>query len=161
MATAWSSFNGKISKARETSEWLFDVTSRYEPALSFRASTAPSTICLLYLSPSLLFFPFLISSPPNVSPFSRFDHLLVCMCAAEVSRLRSFYSWSESGCVYSRIRLDNKLPESKRRKSRSVKEREMRINTDGRKRRESKKRASIEKTRWVHRHDPVGTMFKD
>lgn len=146
MATAWSSFNGKISKARETSEWLFDVTSRgctNRPSRFELPPHLPPSVS--FTCPSFLFFPFLISSLPNVSPFSRFDHLLVCMCAAEVSRLRSFYSWSDPGCVYSRIKLDNKLPESKRRKSRSVKEREDKYRRE--KERESKKGASIEKTR--------------
>lgn len=67
-----------------------------------------------FTCPSFVFFPFLISSLSNISPFSRFDHSLVCMRAVEVSRLRSFYSWSDPDgiCVYSRIKLDNKLPEN-------------------------------------------------
>lgn len=57
------------------------------------------------LPPSVSFacpssFVFFSSSPflASASPFFRFDHLhsraRVCVCAAEVSRLRSFYSWS-------------------------------------------------------------------
>lgn len=120
-ATAWSSFNGKISKARWTSEWLFDVASRlYEPVLSLRAfSTAPSTICLLYLSAfvrlSLLspFFPL-----SNVSPSFRFDHLHSRVCVQQKFRgYGAFIPCLVEPSGSSRIKLDNK-PRSQRDENR-------------------------------------------
>lgn len=94
-ATAWSSFNGKISKTRGTSEWLFDVASRLcEQAL------LPSGLLYYafhHLSPLLvpalvrLFSPFLFFFFLSLTFLSLWPFALTYMCAAKVSRLRSFY----------------------------------------------------------------------
>lgn len=67
--------------------------------------------------------------------------LTICSCVCAQWKFRGYGAFIpgliRTGCVYSRIKLDNKLPESKRRKSRPVKEREDKYIRE--KERESKK----------------------
>ena len=143
--TAWSSFNGKISTARGTSEWFFDVASRlYESAHSLRAfSTVPSTICLLYLSALVRLFPLSpFSSLSNVSPFFHFDHLHSRVCVQQKFRgYGAFIPCLVEPTGSSRIKLDNKPRSVKETKIEVGKEQKKnaKINT-GRKRTQGSKR---------------------